>query len=70
MYSAGSKFGGIAFNNFDSTGLADGDVEGEAFHQGKITLSGVNHNLTPANLETPVFATDNYTLTSSEANAV
>lgn len=70
QYSPGAKFGGIAFNFYDATGLADGERQGEAFHQGKMTVCGVAHTLTVADLETQVYATDNHTLTTSDANAV
>lgn len=68
-YAASSTFGGIAVDNYANTG-ADGALEGETDFKGLVTLDGVSHSLTIANINAAIYATDNWTLSTSGTSAV
>lgn len=68
-YAASSSFAGIAVDNYANTG-ADGALEGETDFKGLVTLDGVSHSLTIANINAAIYATDNWTIGTSATSAV
>jgi hypothetical protein len=60
----------VAFNHADNSNGVDGEIETETLYQGSLAFAGISHSLAPADYESPVYATDNWTLTTSDANAV
>lgn len=69
IIAAGANvFGGISCQDYDNSAGAAGAVEGETIIEGLVTLINASHSLTIADVESPIYATDNYTLTTTSTN--
>lgn len=66
--SGANTFGGMAVDHADNSAGANGEVEFEVVDEGKIRLDRVTHSLTQADVGKSIYASDNYTITTTSTN--
>lgn len=65
-----NAFGGFVVDQLDNSSGADGDVEGEFWIDGHVTIDQNGAGLTKANLDADIYMSDNYTVTTTSTNNV
>lgn len=66
--SGANRFGGVALALGDNSAGANGAVEIECAVTGSVTLVNCSHSLALADVEKPIYASDNHTLTTSSSS--
>jgi len=68
--SGANPFMGIVNLYTDNASGSAGDVKCETYTEGYWTPTGISHSLTIADVESPIYATDNFTLTTASSGGV
>lgn len=66
--SGANVFGGLAQNGADNSAGAAGDLNVETIVRGLVGLKHASHSLTIADVESNIYASDNYTITTTSTN--
>ena len=68
--TGGNSFGGFVVDQLDNSSGADGDIDGEFVMSGHVVVDQGAASLTKADVGAPIYASDNYTFTTTSTNNV